>query len=354
MLSMIETSSIFRPISEDKPSGDYLYYDASYDQIREARTEDDPSLPQGVWVTKLKTAQWDLIVKSCLELLQTRTKDLQLAAWLAEALGQTNGFPGLSEGLLILRGLCDKFWDSIHPGNTTDDLEARLAPFLWLNEKVAHKILSFPIVEVKTASDRKITCLFYQARVSQDMPAASGETARAFADAALPIETAATETRFYSENVAAIGCALEHCVWIERFLETNAGSNAPALYQIRANLQIVLALFQRVLESRAAAEDSTGGTSGERALFVQGPDDDGKSLELAKLIRTREQAYRLLSEAADFLLRTEPHSPVPYLVKRAVSWGNLNLTEVLPQLIRNPDDVAKVRELLGLNTTQKP
>ena len=35
----------------------------------------------------------------------------------------------------------------------------------------------------------------------------------------------------------------------------------------------------------------------------------------------REDAYRQLRGIADYLARTEPHSPVPYLIYRAVEWG---------------------------------
>jgi len=65
-------------------------------------------------------------------------------------------------------------------------------------------------------------------------------------------------------------------------------------------------------------------------------------------IRSRAEAYRRLSEAADYLLRTEPHSPTPYLVKRAVSWGGMTLTELLQEIVRDNTDLLEIYALLGV------
>jgi type VI secretion system protein ImpA len=47
-------------------------------------------------------------------------------------------------------------------------------------------------------------------------------------------------------------------------------------------------------------------------------------------------------------MRTEPHSPVPYLVKRAVQWGNMSLTQLLSEFIGNPEDLVTIQRLLGM------
>ena len=71
-------------------------------------------------------------------------------------------------------------------------------------------------------------------------------------------------------------------------------------------------------------------------------------------IRNRADAYRRLSEAADFLLRTEPHSPTPYLVKRAVEWGNMSLPELLQQIVRSEGELDEIDRLLRLTGKEWP
>ncbi|HSN98846.1 MAG TPA: hypothetical protein VLS89_11195, partial [Candidatus Nanopelagicales bacterium] len=65
-------------------------------------------------------------------------------------------------------------------------------------------------------------------------------------------------------------------------------------------------------------------------------------------LKSRAEAYRQLADAADYLLRTEPHSPVPYLVKRAISWGNMSLAELLAEFVGSPDDLVTIYRLLGI------
>lgn len=65
-------------------------------------------------------------------------------------------------------------------------------------------------------------------------------------------------------------------------------------------------------------------------------------------IRNREEAYRLLALAADYLMRAEPHSPAPYLVRRAIAWGGMSLPQLLTELLDGDTDIARLRRLLGL------
>lgn len=69
-------------------------------------------------------------------------------------------------------------------------------------------------------------------------------------------------------------------------------------------------------------------------------------------ITSREEAFRRLNEAADYLMRTEPHSPCPYLVKRAVAWGKMPLTELLQDLVRSEGDLQELYGLLGMDPGQ--
>ena len=62
-------------------------------------------------------------------------------------------------------------------------------------------------------------------------------------------------------------------------------------------------------------------------------------------------ALRRLAAVADYFRRTEPHSPVAYLVQRAVRWGEMPLEEWLRDVIANEDVLARVHETLGLKNS---
>ncbi len=56
----------------------------------------------------------------------------------------------------------------------------------------------------------------------------------------------------------------------------------------------------------------------------------------------------MLAAAADYLLIHEPHSPTPLLVRRAVSWGRMTLTELLRELIQDDSNLRQIFNLLGV------
>ena len=69
-------------------------------------------------------------------------------------------------------------------------------------------------------------------------------------------------------------------------------------------------------------------------------------------IRTRAEAYQVLAGVAEFLIRSEPHSPVPYLVSRAVTWGGMPLHELLADLVRNTNELTEIYKLLDIQPLQ--
>jgi type VI secretion system protein ImpA len=121
--------NLLNPIPGENPSGEDLRYTPIYDQIKEARREEEES-EQGEWKFEIKKADYPLVVKLAAEAIATKSKDLQLAAWLTDALLRTEGFGGLKQGLELLRGLVGTFWETLYP--QLEDGDAEFFPFRWL------------------------------------------------------------------------------------------------------------------------------------------------------------------------------------------------------------------------------
>jgi type VI secretion system protein ImpA len=60
----------------------------------------------------------------------------------------------------------------------------------------------------------------------------------------------------------------------------------------------------------------------------------------------RSHAYRLLQLIADYLERHEPHSPTPYLLRRAVGWGRMSLAELMQEIVQEEGDLNRYLALL--------
>src|SRR4051812_45677698 len=95
---VVDLELLLQPISEENPSGESLRYSGLYDEISEARRADEV-LSQGEWQTELKVADYRKVIELAVPALSTKSKDLQIAAWLLESLIKQFGFPGLRDGL---------------------------------------------------------------------------------------------------------------------------------------------------------------------------------------------------------------------------------------------------------------
>ena len=90
---------LLTPIAGENPSGQDLYYDKVFAQIKEARKEDADDLPEGDWETQKKKADHRGVIKMAGEALAKKSKDIRLVSWLAESQLRIDGFSVLSPGI---------------------------------------------------------------------------------------------------------------------------------------------------------------------------------------------------------------------------------------------------------------
>ena len=142
---------LLNPIAGDSPSGQDLHYDSVYDKISEARrAEEELQLSEeasksDVWTRAIKKADYLQVIKLSTEALSKRTKDLQIAAWLTEAMLAQEKITGLTQGLELVRGLMERFWDTLYPGIEDGDLEMRAAPINWIATRLDIPIRRVPL-----------------------------------------------------------------------------------------------------------------------------------------------------------------------------------------------------------------
>jgi type VI secretion system protein ImpA len=349
----VDLDRLLAPISAERPCGEWLRYEGTHEQIRDARREDDAGLPQGVWQTELKQANWAAVEALCAEALAQRSKDLQLAVWLLEAWIQLDGFAGAARGLQLMHRLCATFWDEMYP-EIADDLAARLAPLQWVNDKVSRRLrllrLTHPGMEGITA----YSLADWEAILrnpSGDKAAQDGSMARFQQSVTL------TSYQWFSALNEDVLETLRQVRAFDDLIDEKAGKLAPGLIKFRSEATAVAELMETMLDA----------TRSEELVAPPAPEPPPLTLETmiaseaatvemdpppasaGSRLRTRADAYRQLEEIATFLQQIDPHSPTPYLIWRAVSWGNLQFDELLPELIRDQGELSDIIKLLRLD-----
>ena len=344
---MLELDDLLAPISKDHPAGEDLSFSAEFDAIQEARRADDPTLDQGEWVTDIKYADWPTVDRICDELLRTRTKDLRVAAWHTEASAQLRGFSGLAAGLRAVAGLCEHYWDQVHPQDHDAGHEERIGNLGGLLANAGQWVRTLPITQAPQGS--------FGLGDFEAAHARGGSGDNAEGQPGLDVLEAArrgTSHGFYTQLLADLPDCRAALEQLRDAVDTRLGADGPsfsALFDQLEHLQHTVARSAReaglLVDGTQAADDSSA-TAGTGENGAPAPGNGGP-------IASRRQALAQLREVAEFFRRTEPHSPVAYLADKAASWGEMPLHVWLKRVIKDDSALAQVEELLDVAENQE-
>ncbi|MEJ2622732.1 MAG: type VI secretion system ImpA family N-terminal domain-containing protein, partial [Candidatus Thiodiazotropha sp.] len=74
----------------------------------------------GVIIIPAEDPDWRELKKKSLE-VASKSRDQRAAVYLTQALIRTDGFDGLTDGLALIKGYLDNYWESVHPQLDPDD-----------------------------------------------------------------------------------------------------------------------------------------------------------------------------------------------------------------------------------------
>lgn len=143
----MELDQLLQALSNQPPCGEDMSFSPEFDEIQELRRQDDPTIAQGEWVTTLKTADWPGVLSSTGKILSQRSKDLRVAGWWTEAHARVNSYGGLADGLHLVRELCERYWDAVHPRLEGSDADLRVGSLTWLLGQVNALATALPVLQ---------------------------------------------------------------------------------------------------------------------------------------------------------------------------------------------------------------
>lgn len=354
----IPLERLLAPLDGQRPAGPPVRGSMLFRMIEQARRSDDPSLPMGAWVTEPKRANWPKVSSLIAGLLADTAKDLLLASWLLEAEIHQRGFAAIAPGLALMHGLCERWWVGLHPEGEGGDHESRANIVRWVDEKLLPAVSLVPLAE---QGERSASWSHWElAHHYERIRAAKGELPEEARNSpgldelhALLAVTPVDALRARYGELAAARAAIAA---FEQALRRRFPSEAPALGRLDALLARAqvplhgeLARRGQPLQEIVAEVDPARDELAEPAPET-GPSGTGDGTPLTE----RERAYRMLEEIAGYLAHIEPHSPVPYLLRRAVAWGGLNTAELYRELFVVGNAQINLFELLGLGATAQP
>ena len=301
-----------------------------------------------------------------LKTLTETTKDLEVAAWLTEALVRSHGLAGLTAGAQLMAGLAEQYWDGLFPLPDDYGMETRVAPVTGLNGRDGNGSLIQPLHMIVLFNRPDGTPIaFYQYQQSRAARHAAMPNGGSSASRPVPSRSDDLEREARAAGGARFAALLADAraardAWqaMADVMDEKAGADGPSTTAVRDLLSGIIDVATRYAPAEAAGEpdaapsDAAGGEAAAAA-----PAAAAVSAGVAASpgqAASREDALRALGEIANFFRRTEPHSPLSYTLDEAVRRGRMTWPELLAEVVADTDTRNTILTTLGIRPPPPP
>ncbi|RTZ14508.1 type VI secretion protein [Vibrio aquaticus] len=407
---MVDIESLLSPISEQEPSGTYLKLDRSaYRSLRNSYNTAQSSFRQLIEtpdasgdeaLLEANQNNWDQLRQDTFSALTSSTKDLELLGWyIASQLFTSNPYQALSDSTQVLNQLIEKYWDCLHPtlpenkikssdesGAAKEIVEFRIKPLLQLvgesNESTA---LFMPLQLISLIED--ITFGDYlRAERSGELAELKENAQRLFSSEVE--QTTLLLAQSYQHLSQAETTIAQQCQAIGispisfRYIKSNIADSINAIRYLAEDKFAVWPLDEQFeLRQEAPVEETpvpeavqpaASESTGEATPNVQGnvaqpaevhnPSSQAsvtqtfqtQPINISANVASRDQAFQELRKIAEYFKATEPHSPISFLLERAIRWGYMSLPELLEEMTGgNSSVITHINQLTGMDNLDK-
>ena len=327
----LDLETLLAPVSEESPAGEDLAYDPDRTEIEQAFERSVSVDITGAAETE-SDVDWRRII-SLIEQQCAKTKDIWLAVYLCRAGARSGDLPVLEVGAEFLAGLCERFWDTMHPSLEDYGFQGRKGPC----ESLAN-VGAFlgPLRRVVLLRHARLGA-FTGADFERFRTGGENEDGYGMFRAVLA-ETPDADIVGIGIKLDTIAAAIKRA---EGILDANAegdtGANFAATYD-------AIAQIRRAVLSFAAAPPTDEDAGAGDAAVGASASADGGGPRIAGRVESREDVIKALDAIADYYRRKEPVSPVPLALLRARSWVDADFMSVLADIA--PDSLSDLRRVL--------
>ena len=336
-MGSVSTDSLLEPVSPDSPCGPDLEYSGVIELERLAQGK--PERQIGDALLPPEEPDWAAVGRMAAD-LASQTKDLRVLAKLTQALIRTEGYGGLRDGLALIRGTVERYWDCLYPPIDPDDGD----PTLRVNTLLG---LCDSDLTLKPLRDAPLVRSRSLGRFSlRDLAIAAGNlpppTDRE------PPTTAAIDAAFREVDIealqgiaAAVRSASEDLRATEAFFLEQVGARAAIGLDPLAS---VLREADKALTQQIARRGGEPGAEGDLAATAGGDEEVAGGAAFG-LVRSREDVVRLLDRICEYYRSREPSSPVPLLLERAKRLAYMDFLSIVQDLA--PGGLPEVNTIRG-------
>ena len=297
-------------------------------------------------------SDWQQLANLTIQLL-SECHDYELAAWLSEALLRIDGYLGLSNGFKLITHIANSSGEQAYP-TPDEDSTWKVQAITALNGEGRDGVLITPLYQVNVLCKDKLALWQFQQSLNYDTNNTSIEYREQKISAGI-IPPDEIEKIISNEDLDDLTQQLNAIETLNTThqdmtssLDAALGSLSPPSSQITQHLKQIHDLMYKLRDLHPLMKVTREQTLNSRDQSSSTTTAPKQSIVVIKQENPqRDQAIQLLKQAIDYFMTHEPHSPVPFLIQRAINWSTLSFPELISKLIDSEEQLIKVCALTG-------
>ena len=328
-------------------------------------------------------SDWREVEKQARIILSNHSKDLEVAAWLSEAMTRTAGIAGLAAAGEFIAGLIERFWSALYPTPNPDEPigpapetrkkkseDARLDPLNRLGGNDGRLLppvrafilftlgdgTAFAVADCRSSRSWSARSPEERTEYLKGLSAASrarreGTPGQRLWDTVkeeVLTDHASTMTALRRDVEAAL------VAWrtVETALKTTVGEGRFSARPLTTLLEEISLIVTELAPPPArGVPDETASSHEIPVAKAVATEMDTRMAIGSKQIDNREAALSQLAEIAAFFRRTEPHTSVAYMVEQVVRRARLSWPEWIAEAVPDTNQRETILARLGLPTS---
>jgi type VI secretion system protein ImpA len=326
LTASIDLEKLLTAVSEENPAGSDMEYDPLFSEMERA-SEGKAEQEFGDTIVPAEDPDWRDLKSKSLKVLE-QSKDLRAATHLARAMIHTDGFAGLADGLDLIKGYVELYWESLHPQldpEDNNDPTIRINTLINLCDPLdtLAAINKIPVVTSTVMGTYSYRDIQIATGNLQSTDADNQELSLDQIDAAFR-ECPQEQTQ---QTLTHIDHAIECVNAIENRLNQLVGiDQAPDLQ----SLAELLKLQKKEVASRVGVE------TGEEEIELNEMSAPAPQQSASPgTINSRDDVISALEKINQYYRKNEPSSPIPLLLDRAKRLVKMDFYEIVQDLAPN-------------------
>jgi type VI secretion system protein ImpA len=325
LTGILDLDQLLSTVSEEEPAGSDLEYDPLFGEMERA-AEGKEEQQFGDTIIPAEEPDWRELKKKSLD-VANKSKDLRAAVYLTQALLHTDGFDGLVDGLALIKGYLDRYWETVHPQLDPDDANDPTLrintlinicdPFDYLAGVNKIPVVSSAVMGKYSYRDIQLASGNLQATETDAQDLSLDQIDAAFRESSdEDNQHTLDQITTCAETVVAIESRLNELVGIDQ--APNLSSLADLLKEIASDVSQRCGLSTESETSEPAADGSTQAAQSQTAA--------------PGAINNRDDVIKTLERITQYYDKNEPSSPIPLLLDRAKRLVKMDFYEIVQDL----------------------